>query len=76
MSRSTSVTIGDHFSGFVDEQVPIEEHEAKVKAMQDALIAGEESGEPEEIDFEEFKRENANPVCWTMRIWPLRALLS
>ncbi len=29
----------------------LEEHEAKVKALQDALIAGEQSGEPEPFDF-------------------------
>lgn len=33
----------------------LEEHEAKVKALQSALIAGEESGEPREFDFETFK---------------------
>jgi len=34
----------------------LEEHEAKVKALQEALIAGEESGEPQPFDFEEFKK--------------------
>ena len=33
----------------------LEEHEAKVKALQDALIAGEQSGEPRPFDFEAFK---------------------
>jgi antitoxin ParD1/3/4 len=33
----------------------LEEHETKVKALQDALIAGEQSGEPQAFDFEEFK---------------------
>lgn len=33
----------------------LEEHEAKVKALQDALIAGEQSGEPRAFDFEAFK---------------------
>ncbi len=33
----------------------LEEHETKVKALQDALIAGEQSGEPQSFDFEEFK---------------------
>ncbi|MTE01260.1 type II toxin-antitoxin system ParD family antitoxin [Paracoccus sp. YIM 132242] len=32
----------------------LEEHEAKVKALQDALIAGEESGEPREFDDKAF----------------------
>jgi antitoxin ParD1/3/4 len=33
----------------------LEEHEAKVKSLQDALIAGEQSGEPRPFDFETFK---------------------
>jgi hypothetical protein len=33
----------------------LEEHEAKVKALQDALIAGEQSGEPRPFDFDSFK---------------------
>lgn len=33
----------------------LEEHETKVKALQDALIAGEQSGEPQPFDFDEFK---------------------
>ena len=58
MARNTSVSLGDHFAGFIDEQVEtgrygsasdvvraglrlLEEHEAKVKALQDALIEGE-----------------------------------
>lgn len=32
----------------------LEEHEAKVKALQDALIAGEQSGEPESFDFDAY----------------------
>ncbi|MXZ79967.1 MAG: type II toxin-antitoxin system ParD family antitoxin [Gammaproteobacteria bacterium] len=33
----------------------LEEHEAKVKALQNALIAGEQSGSPRPFDFEKFK---------------------
>lgn len=33
----------------------LEEHETKVKALQDALRAGLESGEPRPFDFEAFK---------------------
>ena len=33
----------------------LEEHEAKVKALQDALIAGEQSSEPQPFDFDDFK---------------------
>ncbi|MBO9714425.1 type II toxin-antitoxin system ParD family antitoxin [Sphingomonas sp.] len=72
MARNTSVTIGDHFTGFISEQVQtgrygsasdvvraglrlLEAHEARVKALQDALVAGEQSGEPQAFDFEAFK---------------------
>lgn len=34
----------------------LEEHEAKVKALQDALIAGEESGPPQPFGREAFLR--------------------
>lgn len=33
----------------------LEEHEARVKALQDALHAGLHSGEPRPFDFEAFK---------------------
>ena len=72
MAKNTSVSLGDHFTGFIDTQVQtgrygsasdvvraglrlLEEHESKVKALQDALTAGEQSGEPQPFDFEEFK---------------------
>ena len=32
----------------------LEEHEAKVKALQDALIEGEQSGEPQPFDSDAF----------------------
>lgn len=32
----------------------LEEYEAKVKALQEALIAGEQSGEAQEFDFDAF----------------------
>ena len=71
MPRNTSVSLGDHFTGFIGEQVQsgrygsasdvvraglrlLEEHEAKVKALQEALIAGEQSGEAREFDFDAF----------------------
>lgn len=71
MARNTSVTIGEHFTGFITEQVQagrygsasdviraglrlLEEHEARVKALQDALTAGEESGEPRPFDSDAF----------------------
>ena len=72
MAKNTSMSLGDHFAGFIDTQVQsgrygsasevvwaglrlLEEHEARVKALRDALIAGEQSGEPRPFDFEEFK---------------------
>jgi antitoxin ParD1/3/4 len=72
MAKNTSMSLGDHFAGFIDTQVQsgrygsasdvvraglrlLEEHETNVKALQDALIAGEQSGEPRPFDFEEFK---------------------
>lgn len=72
MARNTSVTIGDHFTGFISEQVQtgrygsasdvvraglrlLEEHEAKVRALQNALIEGEQSGEPHPLDFDALK---------------------
>ena len=72
MARNTSVTLGDHFAEFVDEQVQngrygstsevvraglrlLEEHEAKVRALRQALIEGEQSGEPKPFDFAAFK---------------------
>ncbi len=33
----------------------LEEHEAKLRALEVELIAGEESGEPTEFDFDAFK---------------------
>ena len=72
MSRNTSVSLGDHFTSFIDHQVQagrygsasdvmraglrlLEEHEAKVKALQEALNAGEQSGPAQPFDFEAFK---------------------
>ena len=71
MSRNTSVTIGDHFTRFIDEQVEtgryasaseviraglrlLEEHEAKVKALDALLQEGLDSGPPAPFDFDEF----------------------
>lgn len=71
MARNTSVSLGDHFTSFIETQVQagrygsasdvmraglrlLEEHEAKIKALQDALTAGENSGEPRPFDSEAF----------------------
>jgi len=78
MARNTSVTIGDHFDGFISEQVRagrygsvsdvvraglrlLEEHGARVRALQNGLIAGEQSGEPRPFDSAAFlARMHAN----------------
>ena len=71
MTKNTSMSLGDHFTGFIDLQVQsgrygsasdvvraglrlLEEHENKVKALQDALIEGERSGEPQPFDRDGF----------------------
>jgi len=71
MARNTSVSLGDHFSDFIDTQMQggrygsasdvvraglrlLEEHESKVKALQNALIAGENSGTPTSFDSDKF----------------------
>jgi antitoxin ParD1/3/4 len=80
MARNTSMSLGNHFVDFVDEQVRtgrygsasdvvraglrlLEEHETRVKALQNALIAGELSGEPKAFDNGAFmlrmKNKNA-----------------
>ncbi len=72
MPRNTSVSLGDHFTTFIDTEVNsgrygsasevvraglrlLQEHEAKVRALEAALIEGEESGEAQPFDFEAFK---------------------
>jgi len=74
MSRNTSVSLGDHFAAFIDEQVLqgrygsasdvvraglrlLEEREAKLQALRDALIAGENSGPPQPFDIDQFLAE-------------------
>jgi len=71
MAKNSSMSLGDHFAGFIDGQVQtgrygsasdvvraglrlLEEHEAKGAALQDALLAGERSGEPCRFDGDAF----------------------
>ena len=71
MARNTSVSLGDHFVGFIDERVAsgrynsasdviraglrlLEEHEARVEALREALIEGEQSGSASPFDFDAF----------------------
>jgi antitoxin ParD1/3/4 len=73
MAQNTSISLGEHFAGFISTQVSsgrygsasdvvraglrlLEEHEARVKALQDALIAGEESGPARAFDGKAFLR--------------------
>ncbi len=70
-ARNTSVSLGNHFAGFIETQINngrygsasdviraglrlLEEHEARVKLLQEALIAGEQSGPPAPFDNEAF----------------------
>ena len=72
MAKNTSMSLGDHFAGFINTQVQagrygsasdvvraglrlLEDHETKVKALQNALLAGEESGKSQSFDFKAFK---------------------
>lgn len=72
MAKNTSMSLGDHFAGFIETQVSngrygsasdvvraglrlLEEHEAKVQALKDALVAGENSGKPRSFDREAFQ---------------------
>ena len=71
MARNTSVSLGDHFVGFIDDRIVsgrynsasdviraglrlLEEHEAKVEALREALIEGERSGSASPFDFDAF----------------------
>jgi len=80
MAKNTSISLGDHFTRFVDSQLEqgryesasevvraglrlLEEHETRVRALQQALIEGEESGPSKPFDNEAFlKRMRAKHV--------------
>lgn len=43
----------------------LEEHEAKIKALQNALIEGEQSGGPQPFDFDAFKSRKRAELAQT-----------
>jgi antitoxin ParD1/3/4 len=73
MNKNTSISLGPRFTEFVDRQVEdgrfasasevvraglrLEEHEAYVAFVRAALIEGEQSGEPQPFELQEFLSE-------------------
>jgi antitoxin ParD1/3/4 len=74
MARNTSVSLGDHFASFIDQQVNegrygsasdvvraglrlLEEHEAKLKALRQALEDGENSGDFQPVNTTAFLQD-------------------
>ena len=57
MAKNTSITLGDHFDGFIASQIQtgrygsalrlLETQETKLNTLRQLLVAGEESGEAE-----------------------------
>lgn len=71
MTRNTSVTLGEHFERFIEEQIAqgrfetadevvraglrlLEDEEAGLRALRDALLEGERSGPPASLDWDDF----------------------
>lgn len=77
MAKTTSISLGDHFTGFTEAQIAsgrfgsasevvraglrlLEEHEAKHKALQQAITEGLNSGVAEGFSMEALQRELDN----------------
>ena len=77
MTKTTSISLGDHFTGFTEAQIAsgrfgsasevvraglrlLEEHEAKHKALQQAITEGLNSGVAEGFSMEALQRELDN----------------
>ena len=71
MTRSTSISLGDHFDAFIAQQISrgrygsasevvraglrqLEEHEARLSALRNALADGENSGAATPLDVGAF----------------------
>ena len=71
MAKNTSISLGEHFSDFINNQIEsgrysstsevlraglrlLEEHEAKIEALHNALIEGEQSGPATSFYFDAF----------------------
>lgn len=76
MAKNTSITLGEHFAAFVEDQVTagrygnaseviraglrlLEEREAKLKALRQAIDEGLQSGPAEPFDVDAFIAEKA-----------------
>lgn len=71
MAMNTSISLDDHFAGFLAQEVAtgryrsasevvraglrlLEDQEVRMAALRASLVAGEDSGEAEEFDFDAF----------------------
>lgn len=71
MAHNTSISLGDHFVSFIDQQVNdgrygsasdvvraglrlLEEREARLQALRQMLVEGENSGDPSSLNERDF----------------------